>query len=295
MSHFYATYIAVFNILFVLLNSSCSKQDSEEIDSRILVKFNGEVLKEDDVINKIPIGLDSSDSIRLFNTIVNDWIDSRLLYEFGSQQLVEFSSINHQVEQYRNHLIIKEYLNRLDEKKKFDISLERIKELYEANKEKMILEEPVLKGFYIKIRENSPILDEVKNLSKNVSEENIDRLENLRIDEDFEFKYFGDKWLPWGSISEMIPYNFKNSDEFLNTNRSFETKYRDYVYLLSIQEYIPSGEIQPFEIASENIKNQLELQDILKYEESIIDDLKQKALKDKSIYIRDDMFNFSNN
>ena len=80
--------------------------------------------------------------------------------------------------------------------------------------------------------------------------ENIEKycLQNATI-----YDYFYDKWVDFDQVMGNIPIRLTNEDAFLKANKHIEVSDSLYCYLLNIKEFLPKGDVAPFEYASPQI------------------------------------------
>lgn len=259
------------------------KSHVSDVDSDILIKAGDKFLLKQDVLRKIPVGIEPSDSATLFNLIVENWIKSEVLSSLAETKLPDISAIEDKVREYRNRLIVAEYLKEMKESRKFGVSEDSIRMFYDRHKTEMLTESPLVKGIYLKIATDEPSISEIKELMSCGSGDCIDRLEKLIMNDAVEYDYFKDDWVDWQTIADQIPHRFSDPDSFLKTSSNFETTYGESTYLLHISDYLPSGSVPPYEFASIQISELLERTDMRKFEESLVKSLIGKALKDGSL------------
>ena len=237
----------------------------------------------EDVANQIPDGIVSSDSIALFNAIVDGWIKDVVLFDVAKNRLIDINSIERKVKDYRNDLIVTEYLSRMRESHNPKLDDRMVKEYYDSHRHELKLETPLVKGIFIKINAEGGGRDEIKRLLLSDDPKDIDILEQKWLDKSLEYKYFRDKWLDWQSVAAMIPYRFGNPDSFLKENRYFETEYENCYYFLMIGDVLPSGEEQPYDFAASWIAETLSQADLALYEDELVASIVAKALKDNRL------------
>lgn len=259
------------------------KSHISDMDSEILVRAGDKTLLKQDVLRKIPIGIEPSDSAAVFNLIVENWIKSEVLSTLAETKLPDKTIIDDKVMEYRNRLIVAEYLKEMKESRKFGVSEDSIRMFYDRHKTEMLTESPLVKGIYLKIATGDPSIAEIKDLMTCGSDDCIDRLEKLIMNDAVEYDYFKEDWVDWQTVADQIPYRFSDPDSFLKTSSNFETTYGGATYLLHISDYLPSGSVPPYEFASIQISELLERTDIRKFEESLVKSLIGKALKDGSL------------
>ena len=68
----------------VAMLSACGgKKTDSQVDSDVLVTVGDSSLRLNDVIVKIPVGLNPADSAAMFHQIVDNWIRDLVLIEFA--------------------------------------------------------------------------------------------------------------------------------------------------------------------------------------------------------------------
>lgn len=273
-------------ILFLLLSLSffsCRKE--KDTDEGVLVRIGGETLTLENVIARIPPGIHPSDSAAIFNNVVDSWIRQRLLTDFAESRLYDLNSIERKVNDYRDKLIVMEYLSRMRDVQKPEIKDERVADYYEAHKKELITELPLVKGVFLIAHASPSEKLEIKNLLSEDSEDNINVLENNWMDAAVRYDYFKDKWIDWSTIADLIPYRFSNPDEFLANNKYFETDHQGITYFLQITDYLPGGSEQPYEFASTWISNLLTQGELAEYEKKLVESLIRKSIEEKKLEI----------
>lgn len=276
-------WLLFFSLLGMMI--SCSKKTEPEED--VLVKYNDKTLTLQDVVSQIPTGLPNSDSVTMFKNIVDGWIKTEVLSAFAEERLYDVSSIDRKVRDYRNSLIVQEYISRMADAHRKDVDPLKVKQYYDLHKDEMTLELPLIKGVFIKINNDAKGRESLQGLLKSDDINDIDELEKEWLDRALEYNYFKDNWIDWETIVGMIPYRFGDASEFVNNNTYLETDYGDCAYFLRITDVLPAGEIQPFEYASVWIADVLYREQLEDYEEDLLNSLISKYIKDKKLEIVD--------
>lgn len=249
----------------------------------MLLKIGDNTLSLREVEAQIPQGVLPADSVNLFNAIVDGWIHNELLSSFAEEHLGDTGEIDRMVENYRRKLIVQEYLKRMRESQKMNVDEKEVREYYENHKKSLVSEMPLVKGVFIKISSSAEGKEEIEHLLSMDSPESVDILEENWLDEALDYDYFKDRWVDWESVSSLIPYRFGDADKFLSANKIFHTDYGDCSYYLQISEYLPSGEIQPYEYASEWIESLLGRVDLNLYETTLVSSLIEEAIKENKL------------
>lgn len=259
----------------------CGKGESAVVTERdALLQIGDSTLYLNDVLAKLPSNLEKEDSAKMFATIVDTWIQSILLADYAEQSIPDMERIERLVENYRKQLIISEYRRILQSSEKQKVEEDKIKEYYETHIEDLILEQPLIKGVYLKIPEEIAGNNDVETLMKDPVGNNLDNLEKTVIGKALQYDYFMDTWVGFETIADQIPYRFFDADAFVESTPDFTTTYNGATYYLHITEYMNSGERIPYEFAKSHIEQVLSRQNNDEYERKLINGLYKQALKE---------------
>ena len=154
--------IPVFAFLILVL---CVCTPSHKETGSILAEAYGEKLLYSDLQHALPTNLSSEDSVILINSLINKWIEERVLLEKAEFNIDEqaLNNINSKVQDYRNSLLIFAYEKELL-KANMDtsISLSAIENYYNQNLNNFILDQAVVKCLYFRVNKTSPSLKEIQ-------------------------------------------------------------------------------------------------------------------------------------
>ena len=97
-------------IMVLLVTFACGRPGAPaEAEEDALVTVGDSTLRLADVVRRIPTGLDSEDSLRMFHNIVSSWVDGLVLSNVAQRNIPDMRRIDRMVQEYRNNLIISEY------------------------------------------------------------------------------------------------------------------------------------------------------------------------------------------
>ena len=260
---------------------SCGKKKEEDLG--VLMRFGEETITFEDVNEKIPRGISPADSASLFDAILDSWVKDMVLARFAEDRLIDTEAIDQRVREYRNQLIVQEYLSKMRETQSPNVPAEKVKEYYDTHRKELKLETPLIKGVFIKINSDFTGQEEIKKLLTSDTPESIDKLENDWMDKAVEYNYFRDKWVDLYAVEGMMPYNFGKPETEGQENKLYEAQYNDFTYYLLITDYLEVGEEQPFEYAKGWITNLLTQGYLSDYEHSLVNSLVEKAIKEKKL------------
>lgn len=275
--------IVYYLIFLLVLLASCKKE--KEIPDNVIIRFEDLYLTKEEIIDQIPEGISQNDSVALFDALVDTWIKDNVLSDFAEERLYDLSEINRRVEDYRNALIVQEYLKKMRASKNIKCDETKVREYYSDHRKELKLDVPLVKGIFLKINSDSKGKAEIKKLLSSKNIEDIDKFEQKWLDQAIEYNYFRDKWIDWETVSGLIPYRFGESSKFLEENNFFETEYDDCTYFLQITDYLPIGEEQPYDFAKIWITDILNQGELAEYERALVNSLIEKSVKDKKLEI----------
>ena len=265
----------------ILTTVSCGKK-TEEIaaNTDVLVSVGDSTLMVSDVVRRIPAGLTAEDSINLFNRIVEDWVRDLVLADYAEKNITDMERIERMVESYRNNLIINEYIESMSESQRHDVSEDRIQRFYDASRESMVLEQPIVKGVLLKVAETDESLPNLRKWLVNLSDADLDKIEKDGLRRALMYKYFKDEWVEWDAIADRIPYRFYDADAFLRSTNNFETSDAGSVYLFRITDFVPSGEEMPYDFARVKIAYILRKSEVGAYRKKLVNDIYKRKIKE---------------
>ena len=253
----------------------------------VLVTVKDSVLTKEAVERMIPTGLEPSDSIAMFETILNNWIQHQVLTSVAEENLTDMERIERLTREYRDQLIIEDYLRKMSSSVSATPSAKEMKQYYDAHPEEFVLSQPLVKGAWLQTREDDAQIENLRQWMRAKDESSLDQLEKYGMKHAMRYEYFGETWVPWSEVTERIPYRFGNGDEFLKSNSDFETLNGNEIYLLHVREWLPSGAQEPFESARQKIAGILMERAIAEKRVSLIRSIYQKAMKDGTMVAGD--------
>lgn len=272
----------VLQALVLSVLASCGHRDADtgSRDVDVLVSVNDSSLTLGDVLRRIPAGLAPEDSAEMFHRTVDRWVERMVLREVAEKNIPDMAGIDEMTERYRDNLIVDRYLSMMEERGVKEISDSRIKEYYEAHREMMSLQEPLVKGIFIKVASGSDDLPKLRRWLAAATDDAVDNIEKYGLRQASQYEYFKDVWMPWHSVAELIPYRFYDADAFVSSTRDFETEYAGSVYLLKLIDFLPSGSPTPYEYARGEIRDILRADDMSRYRDRLVGTIYGEAIDD---------------
>lgn len=211
-------------------------------------------LYQEDIALLLPYGLSVEDSIEFVRDFTRKWLEEQVLYEKAEHNIRGDERIERMVEEYRRTLVLNSYEQLLiAQRMSEELTEEALVEYYEKNKQLFMLEEPVIKGVFIKAPLSSPGIKDLKRWYKEGSEAALEQLEKYAFRNAVIYEYFYDYWVPVSELEGKLIVNLAELGENFEKHRDIEVEDGEYCYLLHIEEYVLKGEEKPYELARQEI------------------------------------------
>lgn len=269
----------------VVALSSCGER-ADRSEKEALVEVNGNYLYKEDLQSVLPLGMSGEDSAKFVDNYIREWVEDVLLYEQAKRNVGDTREIERLVENYRKTLLTHTYQRQLIAQQfADDITDEEMQSYYDSNKELFRLEQPMLKGLFIKVPVSAPQLNNVRAWCRSGSQENIDKLEKYAMQNAARYEYFHNEWVSTPELADLMPLKIGELNSMVESNKNIEYRDKEFIYLLSVSELIGKNEVKPFETARQEIKEILVNMRQVDYMKKVKDDLYEQAVKrNKIIY-----------
>lgn len=274
-----ATRIVSGGVIFALIAlSACTgKKEAGGADSQIVAQVDKSTLTLPEVLKTLPGGLSAEDSARYVKVYVNNWVENKLIANVASED-VDLEEIDRLTEDYRNRLIMLEYLRGMYQRQAKAISDDSVKAYYDEHKTDFVLERPMVKGTYLKVADDAKNLKTLRRLYSSDKLADADKLEKEVLSSAIHYDYFRDRWVDWEQIETRIPAE-EIGAQALGKKHKFETSVGGFTYLLYITDVLPAGSPMPLEAARGQIVNRLVNSDRKEYERDLTRALYDRALE----------------
>jgi len=252
-----------------------------------LVEVSGEFLYKEDLQAALPLNISKDDSVLFAEHYIRNWIEDALLFDKAEGNIPDNDKISKLVENYRRALIMHTYQEELvNQKLANDISEEEINAYYEKNKELFRLDNPLVKGLFIKVPLSSPDLGNVRVWYRKNNQDVIEKLEKYSLRNAVSYDYFYDRWTSVPDVTAKIPLKVLDTDaNYLDKNRNVEVKDTAFCYFLHIEDFLGKDKQKPLDFARDEIKEILINLKRVEFINKVKEDLYQRASdRNKIIY-----------
>ena len=252
-----------------------------------LVEVSGEFLYKEDLQAALPLNISKDDSVLFAEHYIRNWIEDALLFDKAEGNIPDNDKISKLVENYRRALIMHTYQEEfVNQKLANDISEEEINAYYEKNKELFRLDNPLVKGLFIKVPLSSPDLGNVRVWYRKNNQDIIEKLEKYSLRNAVSYDYFYDRWTSVPDVAAKIPLKVLDTDaNYLDKNRNVEVKDTAFCYFLHIEDFLGKDKQKPLDFARDEIKEILINLKRVEFINKVKEDLYQRASdRNKIIY-----------
>lgn len=272
-----------FSLLITLaIIISCCTRETGTTNEKPLARVFDNYLYPSELKGVVPSGISGQDSVSILNDFVEKWIRSQLLLNIAEINLTEQEKdVSREIENYRSSLLIYAYQQSyLQQKLDTLVNESEIEEYYSENKANFILNEPMMRGLFIKLPLNSPEIYRVRQWYRSDNDEDLKKLEAYCFNNATVYDHFNEDWVNINEVVRMIPSDDKI---LLNTlkNRSYiEIRDQNYYYFVSAKELAFEGAVTPYELVKNSIHsiilNKRKVQLISELESSIFNDAQNR-------------------
>lgn len=270
--------------IVLLLCGACQHTPGPDKERTLLAEVAGKYLYYEDLQAMLPTGLTKEDSANFAQQYIRNWAEEMLLYEKAQSNIPDNNEIERRVENYRKALIMHTYQQALISQRLADeITEAEMKAYYDENHALFRLEEPLIKGLFIKIPLTAPRLSNVRQWYKDESRNAVEHLEKYQMQHAVKYEYFYDKWVPVADVMGMLPLQEADPEAYLDKHRHVELKDTAFYYFLNISDYRPAGEQEPYETARTQVKEILRNMQQVEFMRNVKNDLYERAVKENKI------------
>jgi hypothetical protein len=168
----------------------------------------------------------------------------------------EVQSIEKQVEDYRNSLIIYKYTKKLVEQKlDTNVSEEEVEKYYRTHANDFVLKDDIIKILYLKLEKNARNIGLARNLLRDYKASNYIKLEAIAEDRASNFFLDTSSWILFEDILKEIPLEIYNRSLYLQNNKYVEVEDSIYIYMLRVNAYRVQDGLSPLSFESERIRD----------------------------------------
>ena len=281
-------YINVVILLFVvLLCSSCEEQVNHN-GKTPLIGIDKDFLYKEDIERFYVSNMPIADSVDFVNNYIHDWLENTLLLRVANRNIPEGKDVERLVEDYRKSLILNMYQDKLIEQQlKREIPEAEVQSFYERNKELFVLDEPMIRGVYLKVTKTAPKIASVRKWINGATSQDIENLEKYSLTNGIIYEYFIDNWCNLEQLAAKMPITVENLLLRLKKDNVIEFSDENAIYFVNAADLLLKGEQKTLDMAYGEIESLLLNSLKVNFMNEVKKDLVEQAVASGDIKIYD--------
>jgi hypothetical protein len=244
-------------ILIISFLSGCSYFRNSSPGDVVVAKVGDKLLLRRALSEALQRGITKTDSVNQAKDYIQRWVKQELMLRMAEENLSDDQKdVQHELDEYRTSLIIHRYQQQFI-RQKLDtvITPENIRQFYDSNPQKFILDQHIVKAVYIEVPKNVAKVDQLKRWMSNLDDKSRTELEKYSFQYAIKFDYFNDQWVDFGQIRSRMPITVTSPDATPRRSGFIEMYEGNKYYLVAIKDYRLIGDKAPFEFVKDRIAN----------------------------------------
>jgi hypothetical protein len=240
--------------LLILFISSCSRNGKGKGEAPV-ARVSEIYLYPSDMEGIFDPKLSEKDSIDIRKKYIEKWIKKQLLLQKAELNLnFEQKDVSKELDDYRTALLIYKYEEMLL-RQQMDtvVDSKEIESYYNKNTNNFILNQPAMKGVYIKLPSKSPYQEKLARWIRSDNPDDLKELDSYCFQYARKYDYFNDQWIYFEPLRKLLPIHTNDIEGFLRNNKYVELHDSAFNYYLNIKEYKVSGNTAPLNLVKEDI------------------------------------------
>ena len=242
----------IFSLLYGC--SFFSKSSSGDV---VIAKVGSKVLLQRELASALQGGITKTDSVNQAKDYIQRWIKQELMLQLAEENLSDDQKdVQRELDEYRTSLIIHRYQQQLiSQKLDTVLTPENIRQFYDTNPQKFILDQHIVKAVYIEVPKNVAKPDQLKRWMSALDDKSRTELEKYSFQYALKFENFNEQWVSFNQIKSRMPVSFTSLDVVLKQNSFVESTDNTKYYLAAIKDFRLVGDKAPFEFVKDRIAN----------------------------------------
>jgi hypothetical protein len=247
----------VLSVAVAVMAIACTAGDPHK--GRILLaEVDGMYLYKDEVDLMYAANGQGTDSLEYVDRYIKSWAKEMLFYSKALENVATDKEIDARVELYRKNLILNEYQERLVvQQLEPALTVDDVLEFYKENIAMFEVDEPMIKGYYLKVPSKSPRMHELRRWCLSKSAEDFEKIEKYCLSKDAVFECFFEEWLPLDVVAAKTPLTVNQLKDRLARTATIEFSDNGHVYFVSADTMVVEGDDKPVEMVTAEIRKLL--------------------------------------
>lgn len=244
-------------ILLISFLSGCTYFSNSSPGDAVVAKVGDKLLLRRELASALQGGITKTDSVNQAKDYIQRWIKQELMLRMAEENLADDQKdVQRELDEYRTSLIIHRYQQQLiSQKLDTVVTPADIRQFYDLNPQKFILDQHIVKAIYIEVPKNVAKVDQLKRWMSALDDKSRTELEKYSFQYATKFDYFNEQWIDFSQIRSRMPVSITSPDAALRRNSFIETYEGNKYYLAAIKDYRLIGDKAPFEFVKDRIAN----------------------------------------
>jgi hypothetical protein len=244
-------------VLMLSFLSGCSYFQHSSPGDVAVAKVGDKLLLRRTLSEALQRGITKTDSVNQAKDYIQRWVKQELMLRMAEENLSDDQKdVQHELDEYRTSLIIHRYQQQfISQKLDTVLTPENIRQFYDLNPQKFILDQHIVKAIYIEVPKNVAKVDQLKRWMENLDDKSRTELEKYSFQYAIKFDYFNDQWIDFSQIRSRMPITITSPDPALRRGNFIEMYDGNKYYLVAIKDYRLIGDKAPFEFVKDRIAN----------------------------------------
>lgn len=244
-------------ILLISFLSGCTYFSNSSPGDAVVAKVGDKLLLRRELASALQGGITKTDSVNQAKDYIQRWIKQELMLRMAEENLADDQKdVQRELDEYRTSLIIHRYQQQLiSQKLDTAVTPADIRQFYDLNPQKFILDQHIVKAIYIEVPKNVAKVDQLKRWMSALDDKSRTELEKYSFQYATKFDYFNEQWIDFSQIRSRMPVSITSPDAALRRNSFIETYEGNKYYLAAIKDYRLIGDKAPFEFVKDRIAN----------------------------------------
>jgi hypothetical protein len=240
-----------------------------------------------DIEGIVPPGTNSSDSILLVQSYIENWMRQSVILKQASDNVeLDKDLLEQQLETYRQSLIIYSYEQKLiAQNLDTTVTSAQIKKYYDDNKGNFELKQSIIKASYVIIPKNALRIENAKRWFNSSKIKDRAELETYCMQFSSNYNLVDTAWIYLDELMKIIPLDRFSENSILQKNNYINFSDDENIYLIKIKDFMYKEEMSPLEFETDNIRNIIINKRKLELINKMENDVYQKARNDEDIEI----------
>lgn len=235
-----------------------------------------------EIRENMPVGLSVEDSLAMVNDFIDSWVKEQLVIHDAEHHLsFREKNFDRQLEEYRNHLLVNTYYDKLvSDTSVFKISEAEMNDYVKSFGKQYTVDKEIVKVNYIKLSKGSKLIAPVKAIFFDENRREAEKESLIKILGDSIEYLLDDTWLYLENVQNDIPFEF---DPSKSAQKYVEKQVGENHYLLVILDYKSQRSVGETETEQDAARMMLLNQRKKQFIEDYVNKLYEKAMKEGAI------------